>query len=146
MSSHSGKIQEIRKLLVSAEDFSYVFGSFFDFIEGSPDFIEKGKKYKNSILKSLLEAIGAGVFKCKCKCTVTHVRLLMIAEENFVHGSCLIDGHMAAILYCPDIEMGMVAVTQAPFSSQMHYVRITATVIKDRDAASVGHPLNRTLQ
>ena len=144
MCSYSEKIREIKRTLASSDDFNVAFKTFFDFLDDNPDFMSHGKKYKDRILKVLLETVGHSVFNEKV--SVTKLRLILMEGEQFIHGACLINGRPAAVMFCPDIEIGLVAIAKSPFSDEMHYARITATVVTGKDAASFSHPLHRTRQ
>ncbi|MEO5374255.1 MAG: hypothetical protein H7840_08235 [Alphaproteobacteria bacterium] len=144
MTSLSQRIQDLKKMLVTEEEFDLVFKHFLNITETDPDFFNRGNRYKDKMLKIAIGFVGEEIFKEKC--SITNVKLLIINKEKFVHGSCLINGHLAVVMFCPDLEMGMVAITMAPASSMTHFARITTTVVKDADIANFHRPSKKTVQ
>jgi len=143
MSDYSQKLQEMKKMLVSEDDFSRVYHFFFDHLACYQEFINLGKKEKNPILKATLKEIGAQVLGLECN--VTKLELIKIRKDNFIHGGCFLNNSIATIVYFDDIDMGMAAINVVPLTSQMSYVRMSCTIVEDSTKAFPVSPGRRTI-
>jgi hypothetical protein len=119
MSEYKVKLDELKKTLMKAADFSSVYHFFFDNIASDREFIDLGKPSKSNLLESALKVIDKGIFNKKC--SVASLQLLKIRKESFIHGGCLLNGCIATVVYFYDIEMGMIAVNTVPGTDQMSY-------------------------
>jgi hypothetical protein len=143
MIEYKQKLQELKKILVSEEDFSRVFELFFDEIACHRSFIQLGKKDKSPLLKATLKLIGKQLFNFECD--VTGLQLLNIKEEKFIHGVGFLNGCVTSILYFEDIDMGMAAVNVIPGSAQMSYVRVSCMVMAENSKGIPVAPGRKTI-
>ena len=121
----------------------FEFQEFFEASECELNLTDDSNDHKNDLLNAVLHSIGAQVFNSKC--VVTQTKLFFVPTDEFVHGWCVMNGQLAVILFCPDIEMGMVAISMASSNDRVHYVRFTATSIEGCDMASINLSASRTL-
>ena len=143
MSSHSAKIDQIKQMLETENNYRDILEAFLELVENEFNFLDVFDEYVNNMLIKVLGAVGYGIFNANCD--VDQLRLIIDSNSEFIHGTCMINGNMTVILYCPDIEIGVVAVTLTSFPDQVHYARFTATFSEDGDAASIDHSAGRTL-
>jgi len=143
MNRYGERLQELKKLLMTGDDFNATYRFFFDNFSDRA-FFGLGRKAKNPIIKATLESVRGQMFGEEGK--VSLLKLINIPSARFYHGGCTINGRMATVIYFEDIEMGMVAIAMSLTSGQMHYARFSTTrVPADKAGAMVG-PGTRTLQ
>lgn len=130
---HRRKLEEMKKVLVTDEDFGRVYRIFFDEVACHRSFMALGKKEKSPLLKTTLRLVGESLFGVPCE--VTGLFLFRLKQEKFIHGCCNLNLHPATIIYFEDIDMGMSAIIRDMRTSMMTYSRITTTVVKDSGKA-----------
>ena len=97
----------LHDLLRDAEDFSEVQDAFFDLAE-RPGFFRAGAVWEDEVVA---KAIGACVSSMLPEAREVAIRLVRLAEFEFVHGSLLVDGAMGSALYFEKSQMGLVALS-----------------------------------
>ncbi|MCB0490696.1 MAG: hypothetical protein KDC99_19645, partial [Cyclobacteriaceae bacterium] len=80
---------------------------------------------KNPLLQKILTVLGGQIFHGDVE--ITHLMLLKLSKTQFYHGSCFIQGRMAAVFFFEDIDMGMACVQ---LSNEVRYARFSSTLIE----------------
>lgn len=65
-----------------------------------------------AFLKPILERIGQRLLNQAV--ALTTLPVTEIAEYNFLHGACLLNGKLASFFYFRDIDMGILTLLQSP--------------------------------
>ena len=123
MSGYKEKLDELKTMLVRAEDFGAVYSFFFDHVASNREFIEASQRGKNDKLKEILKLIGTEVLGKNC--ALTSLLMLKIRRDNLFHGGGFLNGCISTIIYFSDIDMGMVAINTVPGTGKMSYTRIS---------------------
>ncbi len=134
MASFKNKLETLKNMLISEDDFGETFNYFFGQLGEDQHFIDASKKAKHPLLKTVLKFIGKNIFKDDVK--IHHMMLLKFSPSRFYHGSCFIHNKPATIFFFEDIDMGMVALSLAGFApGEVRFVRFSSTILHD-------HPLS----
>lgn len=100
------KIETLREMLMSSDDFSEVFDYFFTYMAEDPRFLDKSKKAKNKFVRHQLEIIGEEAFKTD-SVQISYFFLHRFQKTKFLHGSFFLNGNIGAVFYFEDIHIGM---------------------------------------
>lgn len=138
------KIQALKNMLVTNDEFKDTFKYFFDNLGENEAFVGGGKIVKSKIMKGTLDSVSRQIFGVPA--TIAHLRLLKTGKENFLHGSCFLNGKVAVILYFEDINTGMLGISMSPATGQMSYVRFSGTVIEGNKIAFFMGSASKTVQ
>ena len=122
------KLQELKSLLQTAEEFSGPWEFFFDHFGDHPEFLDLGKPVKSVLLTELCKTVAKRVYGNQA--SVTRRQWIHLKPHRFVHGSALLDGQLAVAIYFTDIEMGMLSFL-TPRGSQL--MRFTSHGIKKKE-------------
>jgi hypothetical protein len=101
------KFEELKNLMITAEDLSEVWVFFLDHFAESKEFIDKGVFTRKKLLEKLILYMIKKLFHIKTK--KIDVKLLKIAKYNFYHGSALCKGIFCSIMYFESDDIGMLA-------------------------------------
>jgi hypothetical protein len=120
------RLDELKMELLYSEKIEDAFTFFFDHFGESPEFIEMGEAVTEVPAKLLaaLEAIGQKVFPGQ-EGVLVDVRLVRLAERQFVHGTGTLGGLLLSVLLFEDTDLGAVALMREP--TKVLYSRFTLT-------------------
>lgn len=137
------KLSTLKDKMVNAEDFSEPWNYFFDHFGESPAFMGLGKTTRPGLLEPIVQEVGAQLFGKDV--SVSPLMLMKIPEYDFVHGSCFINGQLAAIIYFKDIDMGLLSVITptASHSLETSLIRISSYMVEPSKAIHF-HPAGGT--
>jgi hypothetical protein len=116
-------LETLKHKLTTAKEFSPVFAYFLDHFGEEPAFIALGERTDSPFLEAMLAQIGEQMFGRK-----THVRdvlLTRLSEQQFIHGTCTLNGKLTSVLYFEDIRTGLLAVIMSITPSDTKLVRFT---------------------
>ncbi|WP_157368628.1 hypothetical protein [Zavarzinella formosa] len=88
----------------------------------NPEFIALGTACIHPTLKDILDKIGEQISP---KESIRDLRLIRMAEEQFVHGSFTLGGQLGGIIFFEDCHTGLAAVPTMPPSVEMKYARFS---------------------
>jgi hypothetical protein len=113
------KLLVLKDKLIKAKDFKEPCDYFLTHFGENPDFIKLGAAADSEFLLPIIEELGKALLKHR----PTDIRLAIteIAEYQFLHGACFLDGRIANLMYFKDIDMGILSLLQAgpPMGVQM---------------------------
>lgn len=112
-------------MLISSEEFGDIFDFFFQHFAEDADFYELGKASKNDVLPIILKGTGKRVFGENCQ--LEEYRMTEIEAENFVHGTCFMDGHIVLVIYFTDLNIGLASISTG--GARFNFVHLKATVM-----------------
>ena len=117
------KLTELRQQMMGASDFRAPLNYFFEHFSNNPQFIKSGKLIQHELIQQVVEKVGEQLFGVG---EVQNMWLSEIETHQFIHGTCLVNGHVVNILFFDDIDMGLLGIVMeedkimtARFSSAM---------------------------
>jgi hypothetical protein len=137
MKRYIERLSTLKEMVQTEGDFGKTFDYFFDHLAADPEFTAVGKKTKHTVLKQLMDSLGRRLFGEDAK--VSSMIVVRLRRERFYHGSCLLDGRLAAFFLFEDIDRGMAGVTMS-LAGGMHYVRFSAARIPGDKAVIMPDP------
>ena len=121
-------LETLRFKISTAKDFSEVFEYFFDHFGEDPKFFEVGEPADNEMLVQMLGKIGGSIFKTD-KVRLDNLRLVRIKEYNFIHGGMIMNGAMGNVIYCEDLQQGLLVIHRPGKNPPTHFARFTAEML-----------------
>ncbi len=133
MSNNLHLLGQLKNKLSNEQNFNEVMKFFFDHFAESDGFMRLGKVHHSAMVENIVaEAASAALWE---RVTVREMRLTRLAEQQFCHGPCFVNGRIATLFYFEDIRTGLLAISMGR-GGEMRYTRITAVaVIKDDQSA-----------
>lgn len=121
------KLDELKQMTQTADEFGPVWKFFFDHLGENPEFMNLGRPTKNKLvtklIKETLKATGQAHLN-KQAVLVSNLLLIEIPKRGFYHGPAMVDDHMASLFYFEDLKMGMISLAKLG-SGWVHYSRFT---------------------
>jgi hypothetical protein len=111
------------KLKEEKDDLGDIMSFFFDSTEANPEFLGRGKQSRDPLLDSILSEIAKTLFGKNSK--VQQALCVRLPDDQFIHGTCMIEGKMGNYFYFEDIEMGLVAIIMSFSSSKTQFARFS---------------------
>jgi len=114
------KLTDLKERIETGKDLSDAWVYFFDNFGEDPAFSQLGGLARNTEnLETVIAQIGQEIFQTDV--ALSQTIFTELPEQQFIHGVCFINGHMANILYFRDIDMGTVAIVTE--NSEMMFAR-----------------------
>ena len=104
------RLLELKSKMAQVEDLAEAWNFFFDHFGENPAFFEHGELAKEPKLAMLVKEIGRKIYGKKA--VVTPPILKRIPAYEFVHGSGLVNGHLAVVIFFKDIDMGLLSIME----------------------------------
>ncbi len=114
-------------MLSYSEEFSKTFDFFFQNFAERTSFYERGEPSMNDLLITSLKAIGKKFVDENCK--ISDYRMTEIHEENFIHGTCILDERIVLVIFFTDINIGLASLSMG--GSMFNFVQLKASFIPD---------------
>lgn len=76
-----------------------------------PEFFNHGERAERPFLEGILVAVLGQLFPQGA--VLEDLRAIRLAEHQFVHGGCMVNGHLTTFFYFEDIHAGMLAVVMS---------------------------------
>jgi hypothetical protein len=121
--THKKRLDELKKQLREGTDFKKIYTFFFDHLGENDSFLGSGERIDHQLLEPTLKRIAEELLKKPV--VFTDLLAIRVRDEPFVHGSCMMPGHLMTFFYFEDIAMGMAAVTGLSRSTMTHFVRFS---------------------
>ncbi|MFK7773469.1 MAG: hypothetical protein AB8F94_15070 [Saprospiraceae bacterium] len=99
----------LKQRLISSEDFSETFDFFFQNFAEDPAFYDWGKVSTNDMLPKVIQSTGKNFYRENCE--ISDYRMTEIDEENFIHGTCFLDGNITLVMYFTDLNIGLASIS-----------------------------------
>ena len=134
-------LDTLRYKIEFAKDLGEVYTYFFDNFGENSEFLDASIPTQHELLQSIIEQIGK-VMLGKNMMQIRSMRLQLISDYNFIHGSCVLDRHLATIIYFDDIKKGVLAVTNPQNMTKTEFYRFSAEIVNPsvvRKPASFKH-------
>jgi hypothetical protein len=120
------RLEQLRELLQSEEEFGKIFAFFFDHLGEDETFIQAGVAATSDFQEELLPILES-ILKRMVKQEVMIAQLLLteVQTHRFYHGPCLSDAGFGCVLYFDDLKMGLLSLSPSMGSGMVHYARFT---------------------
>ena len=128
------KLKILRQKIATKKVFSKAFEYFFDHFGEDPKFFDVGESVKDDRLIEMLGQIGGETFQTELVALV-NIRLVKIKEYRFIHGSMTMNGAVANVIYCDDIQKGILVVYRPTEIPHTRFARFSAEMIAPNLAA-----------
>ena len=113
----------LKEKLAEAGQFSDVLDYFLTHFGEKPAFIALGERARHPFLESILAQIGGQIFPGNI--IVSNLMLTRLAEQQFVHGGCAINGCLATVIFFEDVQLGLLSVVMPPPGTETKLVRFS---------------------
>ncbi|MEE8585530.1 MAG: hypothetical protein V3T83_11830 [Acidobacteriota bacterium] len=104
------RLLELKSKMAQVEDLAEAWNFFFDHFGEDPAFFQHGELAEEPKLAMLVQEIGRKVYGEKA--LVMPPILKRIPAYDFVHGSGLVNGHLAVVIFFKDIDMGLLSIME----------------------------------
>lgn len=121
-------LETLRYKIATGKVFADTFEFFFDHFGEDADFVALGEPANDDMLLKLLGHVGSAIFKTD-KVRLDNLRLIRIAEYDFIHGGMTINGAMANVIYCNDLQQGILVVFRPQSNPPTQFVRFSAEML-----------------
>ena len=129
-------LETLRYKIATGKDFADVFTYFFDHFGEVPAFFDVGAPTQDELLMTLLSHVGGALFKTK-RVSLSNMRLIGIKEHDFIHGALTINGAMASVIYCTDLQQGILSVYRPAKNPHTDFIRFSAEMLPPNFSAEV---------
>lgn len=118
----------LKHRLISSEDFSETFDFFFQNFAENSAFHDRGNLSTNEMLPKVMEEIGEKFYGETCEVSI--YRMTEISEENFIHGTCFLDGNITLVIFFTDLNIGLASISMG--GARFNFVSLEATKVVDK--------------
>ncbi|MFN7923354.1 MAG: hypothetical protein U0Q16_24850 [Bryobacteraceae bacterium] len=130
------QVAELKRQLAGAKKLDEVVTYFFDNFADNPDFHQVGYP-REEIPRQLQDAVIHVVDALwEGKPVAMRWMIIDIPTMGFMHGTIIMNGKLATVIWAPDILVGLLAITLDPASSRTTFARISITPASQRKAAN----------
>lgn len=98
----------LKDKLLHAKTFADVQTYFLDHFGDQPEFMELGERHRDPFLEAVFASVAEQLHNGRVP--VTNVMLKRLPEHGFIHGSALLGGRLATLLYFEELRRGLIAV------------------------------------
>jgi hypothetical protein len=117
----------LKQKLIEAKQFSDIMEYFFDHFGDDPAIMNLSEPTRDAVLEQALAQSVKAEFAGKSGAVRLDMRLLQVRDHNFIHGGVTVAGRIGTVIYFPDIEMGLLALSAAPGSNETKFYRFRAS-------------------
>jgi hypothetical protein len=121
-------LQELKKKLVNDKDLLPVWEFFLDHLGDDPAFIDLGEPVDHAFLQEVLPRLGAQMYPRAAM--ICQMRLVRLADQQFIHGAVNVDGRAGGVLFFEDVQVGLLAVSDHFPSDETKCARFSAKPYK----------------
>jgi hypothetical protein len=118
------QLQTLKEKLGSAKDFGDVQNYFLDHFGEDPQFMALGEPALEPLVEATLATAVAQL--CGRPEPVTQLRLLRLAEQQFLHGGFFVKGLPGSVFYFEDVQLGLATVVWSLEPPETKFVRFSA--------------------
>ena len=98
----------LKDKLLHAKTFADVQTYFLDHFGDQPEFMDLGERHRDPFLEAVFASVAEQLHNRRVP--VTNVMLKRLPEHGFVHGSALLGGRLATMLYFEEPRRGLISV------------------------------------
>jgi hypothetical protein len=116
-------VSELKRKLATETEFGEIWRHYFDQFAENEAFLKLGRRVRSPDFERVISNVGFRLLVDEIE--LRQVMLTEIPEYSMLHGACLVNGHVAAVLFFADIDMGLLAITLSVDEGRMLYGRFT---------------------
>jgi len=121
-------LETLRDKIVNGKDFADIFEYFYDHFGENTEFLDEGEPANDQLLVGLLGKIGGAIFKTD-RVRLDNLFLIRIPEYHFIHGGFTMNGAISSVIYCTDLQKGIVVVHRPKSNPPTHFARFSAEML-----------------
>jgi hypothetical protein len=122
------RLQELKKKLINDKDLLPVWGFFLDHLGNDLAFMDLGEPVSHEFLEEVVPRLGAQMYPQAA--VICQMRLVRLADQQFIHGSVNVDGRAGGVLFFEDVQIGLLAVSDHFPSDETKCARFSAKPFK----------------
>ena len=122
------RLEELKRRLVHETDFMGVWGFFLDEFATDMAFIDLGEAVRDETLEATIHHVAAQMFPRPAMAIM--IRLIRLADRQFVHGNVNVDGRIGGLIFFEDIRVGLIAVSEHVPSDETKFARFSTMPYK----------------
>ncbi|MCI0399534.1 MAG: hypothetical protein L0332_24130 [Chloroflexi bacterium] len=127
MKVNLGRLEILKKKLVAETDFYRVFNYFFDHFGENEAFLDLGGPTRHPTLEKIIAQVGGGLLGTRV--VLMNLLLIRLPEQGFIHGGCVLNGHVVNFFYFEDIQVGMMAIALSRKQGETKIVRFSGLTV-----------------
>ena len=131
MALFTAELTKLKKLLQSERDFGKIADYFFSNLAEHPRFLDVGKPKHDPMVEAIIKNIGNSIFRKEVP--VTQLMLIHIAEQDFYHGPCMINGKMTNVFFFKGDDVGMLSIVMNMQTGETSHIRFTSILAGNAD-------------
>jgi hypothetical protein len=116
-------LETLKEKLGSATNFSDVQTYFLDHFGENPAFMSLGEPTSHPLIEATLGAVATELFGEPVP--VTGLRLVRLADEQFIHGGFTVRGRIGSVFYFEDIHVGLATLIWTLTPPETKFVRFS---------------------
>ena len=117
-------LDRLKRRLLQTDEFDSVAQDFLARACVDDDFLELGEFVESTLLQQIIHAAGRRCFGRDSR--LESLALKRIDPANFVHGSFILGGRMANVIYFEDVGIGVVSIAAMTPHPTTEFVRFAA--------------------
>jgi hypothetical protein len=114
----------LKMKLITAKDFGEVFDFFFDYFGENEHFMKLGHAGRHELLEQVLVHSAKQVLRSNV-IVMKNAFVILLPEQQFVHGAGQFNDYLANFFYFEDIDAGMLALAHMPFTDETQLIRFS---------------------
>ncbi len=131
-------LETLRYKIAAGKVFADTFEYFYDHFGENPEFFDAGEPAEDELLVKMLGHIGGAIFQTD-KIKLDRLALVKIEEYDFIHGGMTMNGAMANVIYCTDLQKGIVVVHRPGKNPPTQFARFSAELLAPHLAKEVSN-------
>ena len=118
------KIQDLKRRLAACTDFAIFWNFYFDNFAENREFLNKGRLMTGERPRQILAEIALRVLG-ETSLALVNPMLVEHLESGAIHGTCMVKTKLMCILFFPDLDLGMAALSEIYGTGQTVYCRFS---------------------
>ena len=113
------RLDQLKLMLSHEPKLDLVWSFYMDYFADHAEFTDLGEATRHPLVEKVVAMISQELFSQ----APHHLRLIILPEYQFIHGSFLVEARMGGVIYFEESLMGMVALSESPTSNLVKYSR-----------------------
>ena len=133
MNANLHLLESLKRKLRQEQNFSRTMHYFYDHFGENDAFLQLGKQTRHPQFEAILQQAVNSLMGRPIKIWMPF--LVHLPEQHFLHGACVVDGHMGNFFFFEDVFSGLLAVIMSNQTGETKFTRITGHVLPDDKTA-----------
>ena len=117
------RLDTLKQKLLETRNFMEVWDYFMTHFGEVDDFMALGETYVSRPLEGVLAQLAQQVVGPSTP--VSRMLLIRLPEQQFVHGTAMLGGRLANLIYFEDVGVGLVGIVMSPATGENRVIRFT---------------------